>query len=87
VEDTIPKILPKKISILRLDTDWYESTYHELKHLFIKLSLNGVLILDDYGHWVGAREAIDKYFEENNINMLLNRTDNTGRLGLKINQI
>ena len=57
VEDTIPKTIPKTISILRLDTDWYESTYHELENLFPLLSKNGVLILDDYGHWKGCRSC------------------------------
>jgi hypothetical protein len=83
VEDTIPQTIPDKISVLRLDTDWYESTYHELKHLFPKLSVGGVLIIDDYGHWEGARQAVDQYFKENNIPMLLNRIDYTGRIGVK----
>jgi O-methyltransferase len=83
VEDTIPASLPSKISLLRLDTDWYESTYHEFVHLFPLLSQNGVLIIDDYGHWKGAREATDKYFREKNIKILLNRIDYTGRIGIK----
>jgi len=84
VEETIPNIIPEKISILRLDTDWYESTYHELMHLFPRLSKGGVLIIDDYGHWKGSREAVDKYLKENEISMLLNRIDYTGRIGVKV---
>ncbi len=83
IEDTIPDMMPKQISILRLDTDWYESTYHELYHLYPRLSVNGFLILDDYGHWEGARKATNNYFKENNINIFLNRIDYTGRLGIK----
>lgn len=83
VEDTIPAKKPSSISILRLDTDWYESTYHELVHLFPLLSPGGVIIIDDYGHWSGAREATDKYFRENNIRIFLGRIDNTGRIGIK----
>jgi O-methyltransferase len=83
VEDTIPDTVPDTISILRLDTDWYESTYHELCHLFPRLSVNGVIIVDDYGHWRGCREATDKYFTENNIKILLHRIDYTGRIGIK----
>ena len=85
VEDTIPNLIPKKISLLRLDTDWYESTYHELNHLYPKLSVNGILILDDYGHWKGAKDATDQYIQENNIKILFNRNDKTGRLGIKMN--
>lgn len=84
VEHTIPNIIPEKISILRLDTDLYESTYHELIHLYPRLSLNGVIIIDDYGYWKGQKEATDKYFKENNIKILLNRIDEQGRIGLKI---
>lgn len=83
VEDTIPNTIPNAISLLRLDTDWYESTYHEFVHLFPILSKQGVLIIDDYGHWKGAREATDNYFKENNITILLNRIDYTVRTGIK----
>ncbi len=84
VEDTIPKNIPNKICILRLDTDWYESTFHELKHLFPLLTKGGVLIVDDYGHWRGARMAVDKYMAENGVVILLNRVDYTGRVGVKL---
>ena len=84
VEDSIPQTMPGDIALLRLDTDWYESTYHELTHLFPKLVKGGVIIIDDYGHWQGAREAVDQYFKENNIHLLLNRIDYTGRIGIKM---
>ena len=84
VEDTIPKTVPQKIAFLRLDTDFYESTKHELKHLYPILENKGVLIIDDYGHFQGCRKAVDEYFEENNINILLNRIDYTGRTAIKI---
>jgi len=84
VENTIPNIIPDKISLLRLDTDLYESTYHELVYLYPRLSKNGILIIDDYGYWKGQKEATDKYFEENNIKILLNRIDRQGRIGIKI---
>ena len=61
VEETIPGTMPERISLLRLDTDWYESTYHELSHLLPRLSPQGVIIIDDYGYWAGAREATDRY--------------------------
>ncbi len=84
VEDTIPDTIPEKISLLRLDTDLFESTYHEITHLYPRLSLNGIIIIDDYGYWRGQKEAIDKYFKENNIKILLNGIDEKGRIGTKI---
>jgi hypothetical protein len=84
VEDTIPANSPNSISLLRLDTDWYQSTKHELIHLFPLLSTRGVIVIDDYGHWSGARRACDEYFEVNRTAILLNRVDYTGRVALKI---
>lgn len=81
VEDTIPQTISEKIALLRLDTDWYESTAHELKYLYPKLSTKGVLIIDDYGHWEGCRKAVDEYFATNTL--LLNRIDYTGRIAIK----
>lgn len=84
VEDTIPEFIPEKIALLRLDTDWYESTKHEMEHLFPRLAKGGVLIIDDYGHWQGARKAVDEYLENNQIRILLNRIDYTGRIAVKV---
>jgi O-methyltransferase len=80
VEDTIPRNLPSSLSILRLDTDWYESTKHELKHLYPILDKKGVLIIDDYGHWQGAKKAVDEYFSELGVKVYLHRIDYTGRI-------
>lgn len=84
VEQTIPLGAPDKIALLRLDTDWYESTKHEMENLFPRLSKGGVLIIDDYGHWQGARKAVDEYLEINNVKILLNRIDYTGRIAVKV---
>jgi hypothetical protein len=83
VEKTIPASAPDLISLLRLDTDWYASTKHELVHLFPRLAQAGVLIIDDYGHWKGSRQACDEYFAQNRVPILLNRIDYTGRIALK----
>jgi hypothetical protein len=75
--------LPEQIAVLRLDTDFYESTRHELRHLYPRLVHGGVLIIDDYGHWAGARKAVDEYIAEEGIRLLLNRIDYTGRIAIK----
>lgn len=83
-EETLTRAenLPDKIAILRLDTDWYESTRKELEVLFPRLAQHGVLIVDDYGHWAGARKAVDEYFKGQPI--LMNRIDYSGRSMLKV---
>ena len=62
--------LPKKISILRLDTDFYESTKIELETFYPLLSQKGVLIIDDYGDFPGCRKAVDEYFLNKNVLMI-----------------
>jgi O-methyltransferase len=83
VEDTLPGRAPERIALLRLDTDWYESTRHELEHLYPRLCDGGVLIIDDYGHWEGARRAVDEYFSDPSRAPLLHRSDYTGRVAVK----
>jgi hypothetical protein len=83
VEDTLPAHAPERIALLRLDTDWYESTRHELEHLYPRLAPGGVLVIDDYGHWEGARKAVDEYFAGRPHAPLLVRVDYTGRVAVK----
>jgi O-methyltransferase len=84
VEDSIPGQIPASIALLRLDTDWYSSTYHEMRFLYPLLEYKGILIIDDFGHWEGAKKAILQYFSENNLNPLINRIDHTGRIVQKL---
>jgi hypothetical protein len=79
VEETLPAHAPQRVALLRLDTDWYESTRHELIHLYPRLQPGGVLIIDDYGWWRGAAQATDEYFAENPPAPLLVRVDDSGR--------
>lgn len=83
VEETLPAHAPPQLALLRLDTDWYESTRHEMEHLFPRLSVGGVLIVDDYGHWQGARRAVDEYFGARHPPVLLHRIDYTARIAIK----
>lgn len=87
VEDTLPQHAPARIAVLRLDTDWYESTRHELEHLYPRLAVGGVLIVDDYGHWQGARRAVDEFLAREGpgggAGLLLHRIDYTGRSAVK----
>lgn len=79
VEDT----LPATISLLRLDTDFYSSTYHELVHLYPLLSVGGILIIDDYGAFQGAKIATDQFIEERKLPLFLSRVDVAVRLAVK----
>lgn len=76
--------LPDKIAVLRLDTDWYASTLAELEVLYPRLSVGGVLILDDYGHWDGARLAVDEYFRDLSFRPLLSVVDYSCRIAIKV---
>jgi hypothetical protein len=80
VEETIPRTIPERIALLRLDTDWHESTRHELVNLYPRLVPGGFLMIDDYGHWSGAKKT-DECFS--GPSLFLNRSDYSGRLAIK----
>lgn len=80
---TIPNDYHDNIAILRLDTDWYELTRHELIHMYDLITPKGLLILDDYGSWEGCRKAVHEFFEKRDYFPYLNRTDRMQRVCLK----
>jgi O-methyltransferase len=82
VEDTVPAQAPDRIALLRLDTDWYASTKHELNHLWERLTPGGILILDDFGYWEGARKATLEWMEETD-NRLFLAPMASGRIAVK----
>jgi len=84
VQNTLPRTSPETIALLRLDTDWYESTVCVLNHLYPNLSDGGVLIVDDYGHMRGRRKAVDEYFSSRNEVVFFNRVDYSGRVAIKL---
>ena len=62
--------IPEKIAILRLDTDWYESSKFELEQMYDNVVSGGVIIFDDYYHWDGQRRATDDFFLSKNLNYI-----------------
>ena len=83
VEETLPGTMPNQIALLRLDTDWHDSTAAELAHLYPRLSPGGVLIVDDYGQWQGQRKAVDEFLARQNVPLMLARIDGAARMGVK----
>lgn len=83
VEDSLPRQAPQKIALLRLDTDWYQSTRHELIHLFPRVEPYGIVLIDDYGHFKGAQQAVDEYLATLSMPIFLARIDYTGRIFVK----
>jgi hypothetical protein len=82
VEETIPERAPEQIALLRLDTDWYASTRHELEHLYDRVSPGGVVIIDDYDYWEGSRKAVDEFIERTGARLLL-APMGSGRITIK----
>jgi O-methyltransferase len=84
VEETLQATRPESISLLRLDTDLYRSTYLELVHLYPMISAGGILLLDDYGGFQGVRVAVDQYFDETRQPIFLSRINAGVRLAVKL---
>jgi O-methyltransferase len=84
VKDTlIRNNMPENISLLRLDTDFYESSLIELERMYDLVSANGFIIYDDYGHWHGQYEATNEFFKKRNLTPLLIRTSRQERIQIK----
>ena len=83
MEETLSKDKPKKISLLRLDTDFYESTKIELEELYPLLEIGGIIIIDDYGHWKGQYDAVNDFHKSINLKPLLIRTSRKERIEIK----
>lgn len=82
VRSTLNEVeIPKQIALLRLDTDFYDSTLITLEKLWPNLVIGGVLIIDDYDSWGGSRKAVDEYFKD--YPQFLMRMD-TGRIVVKL---
>ena len=86
VEETLQTQKPDRIALLRLDTDWYESTKAEMELLFPRVPDAGVIIIDDYYRWRGSRKAVDEYVEKNDIKIFWSRVDEHSVIGIKQSQ-
>lgn len=80
---TLRSQAPSSVALLRIDTDWYASTRAGLEELYPRLAPGGVCILDDYGHWQGARQAVDEYFDSQGHRPFMHPIDYSGRVFLK----
>lgn len=65
--ETLRTTIPDTIAVLRLDTDWYESSKFELEIMYDRVAAGGVIIFDDYYHWAGQRRATDEFFQARGI--------------------
>ena len=83
VEDTLQKETPEQIAMLRLDTDFYESTKVEMDILYPKVSPGGLILLDDYYKWQGSKKAVDEFIETNKICIFWSRIDSNSAIGVK----
>ncbi|MCC5987907.1 MAG: class I SAM-dependent methyltransferase [Pararhodobacter sp.] len=63
-QETIARLKPPRIAILRLDADLFDPTYVALCELYDMVEPGGYVIVDDYGHWKGCADAVDRFFSE-----------------------
>jgi len=80
---TIPASSIENIAVLHIDADWYESVKICLEHLYGRVSPGGVIQIDDYGHWAGARKAVDEFLHRRELTVCLRHLDYTGRQFIK----
>ena len=78
-QDTLAKAEISQIAVLHLDGDWYDSVRVCLEGLYDRVSPGGIIQIDDYGYWAGARRAVDEFIEKENIEAELQQIDYEGR--------
>jgi hypothetical protein len=79
----VPAEAPERIALLRIDTDWHASYVHLLDALYDRVVPGGVLLFDDYGHFLGARQAVDDFRRARGIHQPLVRIDYSCRMMIK----
>lgn len=82
-QDTFKEPLPEKVSLLHLDCDWYESVLLSLRTFYDRVSEDGIIVLDDFGHWEGCREAYYDFITERRLKPLLERFGHTQAFWIK----
>ncbi len=78
-QDTLPAADVGPIAVLHVDGDWYESVKVCLEQLYERVSPGGIVQIDDYGHWDGARRATDEFLAALGLDVELRYLDYTGR--------
>ncbi len=78
-EETVPTASLGPIAVLHIDGDWYQSVKVCLDHLYDQVSPGGIIQIDDYGHWKGARKAVDEFRSGRRLDSELRYVDYTGR--------
>jgi len=78
-QETLPRCGIESIAVLHVDGDWYESVKATLENLYARVSKGGIIQIDDYGHWAGARRAVDEFMSQRGITQPLRRIDFSGR--------
>jgi O-methyltransferase len=79
VQDTLPATQTGRIAFLHIDTDWYDGVRACLETLYDRVSVGGIIQIDDYGYWSGAKKAVEEFFERRQISPRLVRIDYAGR--------
>ncbi len=76
-KDTLPTAPIERLALIRLDGDYYDSTMDALNNLYDKLSVGGIVIVDDYGEdaWTNCRQAVDAFRAQRDIRDPLTRVD------------
>ncbi|MEQ9620629.1 TylF/MycF/NovP-related O-methyltransferase [Coleofasciculus chthonoplastes] len=82
-ENTFNEPLPQAVSILHIDADWYDSVMLSLKTFYERVADGGVIILDDFGHWEGCREAFYDFIAQHDLKPLLERCGHTQAFWVK----
>lgn len=60
-QETLPATRTGAIGLLHVDADWYESVRYVLESMYDRVAVGGAVQIDDYGHWLGCKRAVDEF--------------------------
>lgn len=73
--ETLPSASIERIALIHIDADWYDSVKLCLEHFYDRISPNGVVVLNDYGAWQGAKRAVDEFIVQHQLKVRLKWVD------------
>lgn len=56
-------LVNQPVSFAHIDCDFYDPVMNSLEQIIPNLSVGGIITIDDYYCWSGARKATDEYFK------------------------
>ena len=73
------------ISFAHIDVDWHDPTLKSLELISSNLTNDGIIVIDDYFNWKGAKKAVDDFLSSSQSKFII-KDDSENSLVISINK-